>query len=130
MVAPALHGRWAGGAQPFEGADTWLLVGANPTVSKSIGVPCYNPAWHLHDAVRRGMKLIVIDPRRSEAAKQAFVHLQARPGEDPTILAGMLRVILREELFDGEFVRENARGEGALARAGEPLTPADGERRA
>ncbi|HZO08953.1 MAG TPA: molybdopterin-dependent oxidoreductase, partial [Myxococcota bacterium] len=123
MVAPALHGRWGGGAQPFEGADTWLLVGANPTVSKSIGVPCYNPAWHLHEAVRGGMKLIVIDPRRSEAAKQAFVHMQGRPGEDPTILAGMLRVILHEGLHDAEFVRENAEGLEVLRRIVEPFTP-------
>jgi len=130
MVAPALHGRWAGGAQPFEGADTWLLVGANPTVSKSIGIPCYNPAWYLHDAVRRGMKLIVIDPRRSEAAKQAFVHLQGRPGEDPTILAGMLRLILREGLVDRDFVRENARGLDELRQAVEPFTPEYVERRA
>ncbi len=130
MVAPALHGRWAGGAQPFEGADTWLLVGANPSVSKSIGVPCYNPAWYLHDALRRGMKLIVIDPRRSDAAKQAFVHLQGRPGEDPTILAGMLRVILREGLVDREFVRENARGLEELQQAVDPFTPEYVERRA
>src|SRR5258705_7542242 len=130
MVAPALHGRWAGGAQPFEGADTWLLVGANPTVSKSIGVPCYNPAFYLHEAVRGGMKLIVIDPRRSDAAKQAFVHLQGRPGEDPTILAGMLRVILRERLFDPDFVRENALGLDALTRTVEPFTPDYVERRA
>ena len=130
MVAPALHGRWAGGAQPFEGADTWLLVGANPTVSKSIGIPCYNPAWYLHDALRRGMKLIVIDPRRSDAAKQAFVHLQGRPGEDPTILAGMLRVILREGLVDRDFVRENARGLDELRQAVDPFTPEYVERRA
>jgi anaerobic selenocysteine-containing dehydrogenase len=130
MVAPALHGRWAGGAQPFEGADTWLLVGANPTVSKSIGIPCYNPAWYLHDALRRGMKLIVIDPRRSDAAKQAFVHLQGRPGEDPTILAGMLRVILREGLVDRDFVRENGRGLEELHQAVEPFTPEYVERRA
>ena len=130
MVAPALHGHWGGGAQPFVGADTWLLVGANPTVSKSIGVPCYNPAWYLHEAVRGGMKLIVIDPRRSDAAKQAFVHLQGRPGEDPTLLAGMLRLILRERLFDAEFVRENAEGLDALTRTVEPFTPDYVERRA
>src|SRR5262245_22960499 len=129
-VAPALPGRWGGGAQPFEGADTWLLVGANPTVSKSIGVPCYNPAWHLHEAVRGGMKLVVIYPRRSEAAKQAFVHLQGRPGEDPTILAGMLRVILREGLHDAAFVGENAEGLEVLRRVVEPFTPEYVERRA
>ena len=130
MIAPRLHGAWAAGAQPFTGADTWLLVGANPTVSKSIGIPSYNPAWYLNDAVKHGMKLIVIDPRRSEAAKQAAVHLQPRPGEDPTILAGMLRLILDEELGDARFVAENAVGCDALRKQVEPFTPEYVERRA
>ncbi|MEE2662852.1 MAG: molybdopterin-dependent oxidoreductase [Myxococcota bacterium] len=130
MIAPRLHGAWAAGAQPFTGADTWLLVGANPTVSKSIGIPSYNPAWYLNDAVKRGMKLVVIDPRRSEAAKQAAVHLQPRPGEDPTILAGMLRLILDEGLGDAQFVAENAVGYDALRKQVEPFTPEYVERRA
>ena len=130
MIAPRLHGAWAAGAQAFTDADTWLLVGANPTVSKSIGVPSYNPAWYLNDAVKRGMKLVVIDPRRSEAAKQAHVHLQPRPGEDPTILAGILRILLTEDLTDADFVSENAVGVEALRRAVDPFTPEYVERRA
>ena len=123
MIAPCLHGRWGGGAHPFEGADTWLLVGANPTISKSIGIPSYNPAYYLHQAVKRGMQLIVIDPRRSEAARVATVHLQAKPGEDPSILAGMLRVILEEKLGDDDFVAENAEGIDELRRAVAAFTP-------
>jgi len=130
MIAPRLHGAGAAGAQPFTCADTWLLVGANPTVSKSIGIPSYNPAWYLNDAVKRGMKLVVIDPRRSEAAKQATVHLQPRPGEDPTILAGMLRLILDEGLGDARFVAENAVGCDALRKQVQPFTPEYVERRA
>ena len=130
MVAPALHGSWGAGAHPFEGADTWMLVGANPTVSKSIGVPTYNPAWYLDDAVKRGMKLVVIDPRRSEAAKKAEVHLQAKPGEDPTVVAGILRVIIDERLYDQAFVAENAEGLELLRKALEPFTPEYVARRA
>ncbi|MFP8876566.1 MAG: molybdopterin-dependent oxidoreductase [Myxococcota bacterium] len=130
MVAPALHGNWAAGPQPWEGADTWLLVGANPAVSKSIGVPCYNPSWYLDDAIRRGMKLVVIDPRRSDAAKLAHVHLQPRPGEDPTVMAGILRVVLEEQLYDQAFVAENARGIEALREAVEPFRPEYVARRA
>jgi anaerobic selenocysteine-containing dehydrogenase len=130
MIAPRLHGAWGAGAQAFTDADTWLLVGANPTVSKSIGIPSYNPAWYLNDAVKRGMKLVVIDPRRSEAAKQAHVHLQPRPGEDPTILAGMIRLILAEGLTDAGFVADNAVGVEALRQAVEPFTPEYVEQRA
>ena len=122
LIAPSLHGSWGGGAQTFVGADTWMLVGANPTVSKSIGVPSYNPAWYLDDAVKKGLKLVVIDPRRSEAAKKAEVHLQAKPGEDPSVLAGIIRIILEEGLVDHEFVGENAEGLERLRAFVDPFT--------
>jgi len=130
LIAPALHGGWGGGSQPFVGSDVWMLVGCNPTVAKSIGVPAYNPAWYLNDAVKKGMQLIVIDPRRSEAAKQAAIHLQAKPGEDPTIIAGILRVIISEGLYDEDFVRSNARGFERLRERVEPFTPEYVARRA
>jgi anaerobic selenocysteine-containing dehydrogenase len=58
------------------------------------GISC--AVQHLRDARRRGMKIIAIDPRRTELARSADLHLQVRPGEDPTLLAGMVRVILDE----------------------------------
>ncbi len=122
-IAPALHGTWQAGPQVFDDADTWLLVGVNPIVAHSGGVPNQNPAKRLKDAVERGMKVIVIDPRRTECAERAFVHLQPKPGEDGAILAGMIRVILKEQLFDADFVGANVQGVEALAQAVEPYTP-------
>ena len=52
------------------------------------------------------MKLIVVDPRRTETARRAHVHLQLLPGEDPTLLAGIIHVILAENLHDPAFRRE------------------------
>ncbi len=129
-IAPALHGRWGAGAPSFSNADAWMIVGANPLVSKSIGAPPYNPAWHARNAVDRGLELIVIDPRRTETAKLASVHLQLRPGEDPTVLAGLVRAVLHEGLHDGDFVRENAIGLDSLRSAVEPFTPEYVEQRA
>ncbi|MBB85512.1 MAG: molybdopterin dinucleotide-binding protein [Deltaproteobacteria bacterium] len=130
MIAPALHGTWGGGPYHFDGADTWMLVGANPTISKSIGVPCMNPAKRLHEAMKRGLELVVVDPRRSEAAKQATVFLQPKPGEDPTILAGMLRVLLAEDRIDHAFVADWTRGLDELRALVEPFTLEYVERRA
>lgn len=130
MIAPALHGIWGGGSYHFDAADVWMLVGANPTISKSIGIPCMNPAKRLHDAVKRGLQLIVIDPRRSEAAKVAALHLQPKPGEDPTILAGMIRVILAEGLTDDAFLKAHTRGLEGLRAAVDPFTLDYVERRA
>lgn len=130
MIAPALHGTWGGGPYHFDGADTWMLVGANPTISKSIGVPCMNPAKRLHEAVKRGLELVVVDPRRSEAARQATVFLQPKPGEDPTILAGMIRMLLAEDRIDHAFVADWTRGLDELRALVEPFTLEYVERRA
>ncbi|MBJ22297.1 MAG: molybdopterin dinucleotide-binding protein [Deltaproteobacteria bacterium] len=130
MIAPALHGRWGGGPYHFDAADVWMLVGANPTIAKSIGIPCMNPAKRLHDALKRGLELIVIDPRRSETAKVATVHLQPKPGEDPTILAGMIRVILTENLADDAFLSAHTRGFEGLRAAVDPFRLDYVERRA
>ena len=130
MIAPALHGTWGGGPYNFDDADVWILLGANPTISKSIGVPCMNPGKRLHDAFKRGLQLIVIDPRRSEAARDAAIFLQPKPGEDPTILAGMIRVILAEGLTDESFVDAHTQGLTELRSAVEPFTLDYVERRA
>ncbi len=122
-ISIALHGHWHAGAQAFETADTWLIVGANPVIAKSNGVPMNNPGQRLKEAVDRGMKLIVIDPRRTETAKRAHVHLQLRPGEDPTLLAGIIHVILAEGLHEPAFVAQNALGLEALSAAVAPFTP-------
>jgi anaerobic selenocysteine-containing dehydrogenase len=129
-MAIALHGRWSAGPQPFSESDTWMLVGANPVVSKWGGIPQYNPAKRLHDALKRGMKLIVIDPRRTECAEKAHIHLQCKPGEDPTILAGIARVIIEEGLYDREFVEREVEGFEALREAVSRFTPEYVARRA
>ncbi|MEH6583838.1 MAG: molybdopterin-dependent oxidoreductase [Halioglobus sp.] len=124
QIATALHGKWLGGEPDFEQADAWMLVGNNPIISKSAGIPGQNPAQRLKDAQARGMKLIVIDPRVSDSARKAYLHLQCRPGEDHAILAGMLHVIIQEQLFDAEFVAENVVGFEALKDQVAAFTPA------
>ena len=123
QVAMALHGKWLGGEPDFEQADAWLLVGNNPIISKSAGIPGHNPAQKLKEANARGMQLIVIDPRVSDSARKAAIHLQCRPGEDHAILAGMIRVIITENLSDHDFVKNNVAGFEALAAAVEDFTP-------
>ena len=119
----AMHGYWIAGGQNFEGSDTWLIVGANPIIAKSNGLPYNNPGMRLKEALQRGMKLIVVDPRRSETARRAHVHLQARPGEDPTLLAGFINIIIAEQLYDSAFVAENVAGFDTLRTAVASFTP-------
>jgi len=129
-IALAVHGRWSAGAYWFDDCNAWLLVGSNPLVSMGNGIPNANPAWRLHRARKRGLELIVIDPRRSECAEAAAVHLQPRPGEDPTLLAGLIRLVLAEGLADRDFVRAHVAGVESLAAAVEPFDPQYVARRA
>jgi anaerobic selenocysteine-containing dehydrogenase len=123
QIAMALHGAWHAGGMAFESADAWLVVGQNPLISKSGALPMQNPGRQLSDALARGLRLIVIDPRRTETARRAHVHLQPRPGEDPALLAAMLHVIFAEGLADEAFLREHAQGVDTLRAAVAPFTP-------
>jgi len=123
LIALAHHGMWQAGQRPFAAAAAWLLVGINPVISKSPGFPGQNPGRVLKDMQASEAKLIVIDPRASETAKRAHIHMQPRAGEDPTILAAMIRVILAEDLVDRDFVVANTKGLDALRDAVEPFTP-------
>ncbi|MGE0384332.1 MAG: molybdopterin-dependent oxidoreductase [Gammaproteobacteria bacterium] len=123
-IAAALLGGWEAGPQGFTGADVWMIIGSNPLVSIGLSMPAQNPVRRLDDAIAGGMQLIVIDPRRTETARRAQVHLQPRPGEDAAILAGMMRVILDEGLHDAAFVADWVDGLAALRRTVDPFTPA------
>ncbi len=124
QIALAAHGHWLGGDIDFGEADSWMLIGTNPLVSKAIGIPGQNPAQNLRSAIARGMKLIVIDPRRSQTAARAAIHIQPRPGEDVAILAGMINIIIQEGWCDTAFIAENVDGFDDLAYAVSRFTPA------
>ena len=91
-------GAWEAGWHNFTDADVSLAIGYNPLVSSyapSGGLQGTNPFVALRRAQERGLSMIVIDPRRTELATAADLWLQVQPGEDPTLLAGMLREIFR-----------------------------------
>ncbi len=121
-IARAMLGSWMAPTIGYDEPNVGLLVGLNPFVSYQ-GLPKTNPGKWLSEAQARGFKLLVIDPRRSDAARRAFVHLQPRPGQDVAILAGMLRVILEEGRYDRAFVREHVSGLEELRRAVASFTP-------
>ena len=118
-------GAWEAGWDNFSDADVSLAVGYNPLVSSygpAGGLQGTNPFVSLRRAKERGLQLIVIDPRRTELARSADVWLQVQPGEDPTLLAGMIRHILTDGLHDQAFCERFVGGVDALATAVEPFT--------
>ncbi len=95
-------------------ADVAMFVGSNPVVSHMQTMPQSNPGKRLNDSLKRGMKLIVIDPMGCEVAKKADIHLQVKPGEDATLLAGLIKIIIEQKLYDKEYVENYVSGVDAL----------------
>ncbi len=63
--------------------------------------------WKDHlEARQNGLKLIVVDPRRTKLASMADIHLMLRPGTDGALALGLMNVIINEQLYDKEFVEK------------------------
>jgi anaerobic selenocysteine-containing dehydrogenase len=123
-IAYCRIGRWHAGRHHFDQCDVSLMFGCNPLISHSAGsFLVSDPVKRIKKAVARGMKFIVVDPRRSETAQHAAIHLQPHPGEDVSIAAGFLRLILSEGWHDQDFCARYVSGLDALRAAVEPFTP-------
>lgn len=118
-------GAWEAGWHNFHDADVALVIGYNPLVSSygpAGGLQGTNPFVKLREAKERGLELIVIDPRRTETASFADVWLQVQPGEDPTLLAAMIRHILANDLHDQGFCDRHVDQLDDLRAAVDPFT--------
>jgi anaerobic selenocysteine-containing dehydrogenase len=99
-------GGWEAGYNSFTDSDVHMAIGYNSMVSSYApigGLQGTNPFVVMRRRKAEGMKLIVVDPRRTELAGFADIHLQIRPGQDATLMAGMIRIVLEEGLQDHEF---------------------------
>ncbi len=82
-----------------------LLWAANPKNT----VP--HPMGHgILEAAKNGAKLIVVDPRPTDFAKEADIWLKIRPGTDDALALGMINVVINEGLYDQDFVDNYAFG--------------------
>lgn len=100
--------------EDVEHADYVLFIGCNPF--QAHGIP--NARDTLRDLKRDPERtMVVIDPRRSETAKQADIHLQLKPGTDAFLMAAMLAIIVREGLHDRDFLRHRCTGFEAVEQA-------------
>ena len=83
----------------IERASMLLVVGANVTENHPI------VGARIRQRTRTGVPLVVIDPRRTELADEATVHLAPRPGTNLPLLLAMAHVILLEGLADLAFLQ-------------------------
>ena len=76
-----------------------LMVGANPFVSHGSVLTAPKVKEQLRAIVERGGRVVVVDPRRSETARN-FEHVAVRPDADAWMLLSMLCVLIEERLTD------------------------------
>ena len=117
------------GVFDIDHADSALFVGTNPVISHQWTMPQSNPMTRVKNALKRGMRLVVIDPRKSDLAERAHVHLQVKPGEDASLLACMIREIIDNGWYDAQYVADYVSGFEALHEAVKPFTLDYAERR-
>jgi formate dehydrogenase major subunit len=79
-------------------ARTLLVFGANPTENHPI------VGARIKQSVARGAHLIVVDPRRTELAAMATIHLAPRPGTNVPLLNALAHTIVDEQLVDRDFI--------------------------
>jgi anaerobic selenocysteine-containing dehydrogenase len=108
--------------------DFLFMVGANPLVSHGSVLSAPRVREQLNGIVERGGRVVVVDPRRTETARQ-FEHLPVRPDADAWLLLSMLNVIFEEELTDREFISRWTTGADALSEQARAYAPEQTESR-
>src|SRR5262249_43818107 len=94
-------------AEDVEHCDLLFVIGANPWLAH--GFP--NARDHLNQ-IRKdpARKLIVVDPRRTETAELADLHLAVRPGADAFLLGALLARLIERDGVDHDFLARHTMG--------------------
>jgi anaerobic selenocysteine-containing dehydrogenase len=88
----------------FDDAQLILIWGSNPVVSNL-------HLWsRCQEAKRRGARLVVIDPWRSQTAEKCHQHIRLLPGTDGALALGMMHVIIGEGRIDRDYVERYTLG--------------------
>jgi len=85
-------------------AEVIVVIGSNPTVNHPVAA-----TW-IKNAVADGAKLIVMDPTRTQICRFATHSLQFRPDTDVALLNAIMHVIVKERLYDADYIRKHTEG--------------------
>ncbi len=89
-------------------ADFILLTGSNPTSNHPVA------ATFFKQAIKRGTKLLVVDPRRPQIADFANWYCQIRPGTDVAFYNAIMHVLVAENLVNHDYIRDHTENFAAL----------------
>lgn len=96
-----------------------VVAGANPTEAHPV------VGARVKQAVLRGARLVVIDPRRIELAEYADLHLQLRPGTNVALFNALAKILIEEDLVRRDYVDERTEGFAELVRLLDGLSLAE-----
>jgi anaerobic selenocysteine-containing dehydrogenase len=81
-----------------------ILWGYNPSIAR------LTHATMIVEALKRGLRLIVVDPRQAGLANKADVWLRVRPGTDGALALGLANLMIERNWYDRDFVRDWSNG--------------------
>src|SRR5215472_11199433 len=102
--------------QDYPSAELIILWGVNPSASGIHIVP------YLREAKKKGGKLVVIDPRSTQHARAADIHLPVRTGTDVVVALAIHRYLFENGYADERFLNEHTRNADKLRERAEPWT--------
>jgi len=105
-------------------AGMLFIAGANPAVAHPIVFRRIEDAKAANPALR----IVVADPRRSETAAMADLHLALRPGTDVALMNAMLHVLIAEDLIDRDFIARSTQGFAEVEALAAAYPPAEAAR--
>ena len=100
----------------FEESDVLVFVGANPCIAHPI-------LWERVTRNRHNPEIIVIDPRLTETAAQATLHVPLKPKGDLVLLYGLAKVLITNGWIDRDYIARHCQGFGQFADFVEKFTP-------
>jgi anaerobic selenocysteine-containing dehydrogenase len=89
--------------QDFEESDCLVFIGANPCIAHPI-------LWERVTRNRRNPEIIVVDPRLTETASAATLHVPLRPKSDLVLLYGLANVFVKNGWIDRDFLDAHTTG--------------------
>jgi formate dehydrogenase alpha subunit len=101
----------------IENAEVIFIIGSNTKETHPV------IANRMIKAYRKGAKIIVADPRRVPMVRFAEHFLQLKPGTDVVLLNGIAHIIVREGLYDKDFIEKHSEGFEEWKKSIEEFTP-------
>ena len=120
MAFALTFGSGMSGHEPFDMANSkhMMIFGRNMA-----GAIQLREAADFAEGLARGARLTYIDPRQSESAVRATDWLQIKPGTDGALALGFIHVIIRDRLYDVDFIAKYAHGFNELEAHVKQYTP-------